>query len=148
MRERPLECCGRFRFRDSAKHSPVSLDPLPIPPSRYLLHMTHGNQSAIFPETMSKAGWSKEETIDHLFKKAGYWKPRGRSAPVHGFPQSSFQKTRPPAAGGSASPPTEFDAAVQRSAVFLRFQTVSFRMGFRKYQRVRGKTRKDGGGCL
>lgn len=91
--------------------------PSPLPPARHR-RFVFQTQSAIFPETICKAGWTKEEAVDHLFKKAGYWKPRSfGSSTVNG--------------------PGAVDPAVARSVVLLRFQTISFRMSFRKYQRVR-----------
>ena len=102
----------------------------------------HLRQSAIFPETMCKAGWSKEHTTDALLRKAGYWKPRGDRSGVPGAwaPDSASMGTPNTTTAVAAttinSSSAITDPAVSGSAVFLRFQTVTHRMNFSKYQRA------------
>ncbi|CAM9719235.1 unnamed protein product [Scytosiphon promiscuus] len=88
-------------------------------------------QSAIFPETLYKGGWSKERTIDILYQKAGYWKPRR----VRGVKHQATAKT-------AASREDTADPAISRTAVILRFEAVTFRMGFQKYQRAKAAAAK------
>lgn len=105
-------------------------------------------QSAVFPETMCKAGWSKEHTIDALFRKAGYWKPRGDfsgvpgdSAPGNAAMAAATTSATAALAATTTNSSTVItdDPAVSRSTVFLRFQTVTHRMNFSKYQRASKK---------
>ena len=100
---------------------------------------------------MCKAGWSKEHTIDVLFRKAGYWKPRGDFSGVPGdlTPGSaSIDAATTSTIAAVAATTTNIstvitdDPAVSRSAVFLRFQTVTHRMNFSKYQRASKKREK------
>lgn len=92
-------------------------------------------KSVIFPETICKAGWNKEQTIDALYRKAGYWKPRGKRS--HTPPPPSSMAASPDSKDTTADYDHDHDPVVSRTAVFLRFETVSFRLGFRKYQRAK-----------
>lgn len=80
---------------------------------------------------MCKAGWNKETTIDALYRKAGY---RGKRQRTQLDTRSSV--AAPPDSGGGRAAQAH-DPVVSRTAVFLRFETVSFRMEFCKYQRAK-----------
>lgn len=112
------------------------------PCSLATIYLPH-TKAAMFPETMCKAGWDKEDPIDALYRKAGYRAKR----PPHtekGAPSStSGSSAAPPDSrgGGTVDPDHDsdyvHDPVVSRTAVFLRFETVSFRMDFCKYQRAK-----------
>lgn len=109
--------------------------------------LANATKAAVFPETMCKAGWNKETTIDALYRKAGY---RGRRPPTQTNTAPLSSDTAPPDNGaGTADPDHVHDPVVSRTAVFLRFETVSFRMEFCKYRRAkaaasRGHHQMDG----
>lgn len=98
-------------------------------------------QSTLFPETICKAGWNKERAIEAIFQKAGYSSPRKKwsdnpSTPSVATPTQSERKSRvfpTPTAAVVADPASLGDPVDSRTAVMLRFETVSFRMGFGKY---------------
>ncbi|CAN0405911.1 unnamed protein product [Hapterophycus canaliculatus] len=109
--------------------------------------MNQHEKSAIFPETLYKAGWSKEGAIDALFQKAGYWKPRKGRADTAAPPSTTIASL--PGETGvlidhATDPENIVDPVVSRTAVIFRFETVSFRMGFRKYQRAKAAAASRG----
>lgn len=114
----------------TAVQSTLALGPSCCAPAvRAHPHSQH-NKAAMFPEMMCKAGWNKEHTIDALYRKAGYRGKRPRN--VTNTPPSDATPTDTDTSGSNAH-----DSVVSRTAVFLRFETVSFRMGFCKYQRAK-----------
>ncbi|CAN0530381.1 unnamed protein product [Ectocarpus sp. 12 AP-2014] len=96
-------------------------------------------QSTLFPETICKAGWNKERAIEAMYQKAGYWRPRKKrsenpSKPLVAIPTSSERKRYVfPTPTVVADLASDDDPVVSGTAVMLRFETVSFRMGFGKY---------------
>ncbi|CBJ48500.1 conserved unknown protein [Ectocarpus siliculosus] len=97
-------------------------------------------QSTLFPETIRKAGWNKERAIEAIYQKAGYWRTRKKrsenpSKPLVATPTPSERKSHmfPTPTVVVADPASGDDPVVSRTAVMLRFETVSFRMGFGKY---------------
>ncbi|CAM9417302.1 unnamed protein product [Ectocarpus fasciculatus] len=106
-------------------------------------------QSTLFPETICKAGWNKERAIEAIYHKAGCWRPRKkrsgnpRTPSVSTPPTASERKSQliPTPAAVVADPANHSDPVVSRTAVMLRFETSSFRMGFGKYiSRRKGRT--------
>lgn len=103
-------------------------------------------KAAVFPEMMCKAGWDKEGTIDALYRKAGYRgrRPRTDDTSVPS-PAAAAAAPRDNGGGGTATVAAAAaddhgradDPVVSRTAVLLRFETVSFRMEFCKYRRAK-----------
>ncbi|CAB1096205.1 unnamed protein product [Ectocarpus sp. CCAP 1310/34] len=104
-------------------------------------------QSTLFPETICKAGWNKERAIEAMYQKAGYWRPRKKrsenpSKPLVATPTPSERKRHLFPTPTVVADPASDDPVVSGTAVMLRFETVSFRMGFGTYiakKRLKGE---------